>query len=117
MLGRLSGGHSFLSESLAKSIFERRFVNGVNKFGIPENGLIPAYRTGIERNKTGHPAMAMDDIGNPAQLHNNFNNTFIEENNPFIIIGIEPAFVIMEHTAVLKEILIIKKIDLHFRHR
>jgi hypothetical protein len=51
-----------------------------------EKRIVIIYAPEINRNKRGHPSVAMDNIWSPAELFNSLDNTACKEEGTFIIV-------------------------------
>ena len=88
-------------------------INGLNDLGNGEHGGRRQGYLEVKGHQTGEPAIAMNDIGGPAEFFHCFNHSAGKENGALVVVGRILSSFICKGILALEEILIINKIDLH----
>ena len=66
-----------------------------------------------ERHQGGNPAVAVDDVGIPAQLPDGLDDTFGIEDRPRVVVGVERPFGIVVLGFPFEEVLAVDEVNLH----
>src|SRR5690606_8771323 len=101
---------SFFQKTILQALIKWTFIYRIQQLCIPEYWIVLVRFFEVQGNQAGHPAMAMYDVGRPAEFSDSLHDPFTEKHHSFGVIGKNIVLFVLEHLLPSEKFIVVQDI-------